>query len=50
MWLVRFIHVNLRYSIVEHGRHARGETAASALLEGFEVEVSAVFDAPETGG
>ena len=33
-----------------YGRHARGETAASALLEGFEVEVSAVFDAPETGG
>ena len=35
---------------VEHGRYARGETAASALLEGFSVEVSAVFDAPETGG
>ena len=35
---------------VEHGRYARGETAVSALLEGFSVEVSAVFDAPETGG
>ena len=35
---------------VEHGRHARGEVAASILLEGFSVEVSAVFDAPETGG
>ena len=35
---------------VEHGRYARGETAASALLEGFAAEVSAVFDAPETGG
>ena len=35
---------------VEHGRYGRGETAASALLEGFVAEVSAVFDAPETGG
>ena len=35
---------------VEHGRYARGETAASALLEGFAAEVSSVFDAPETGG
>ena len=35
---------------VEHGRYGRGETAASALLEGFSAEVSAVFDAPETGG
>ena len=35
---------------VEHGRYARGETAASALPEGFAVEAPAVFDAPETGG
>ena len=34
---------------VEHGRYGRGETAASALLEGFAAEASAVFDAPETG-
>ena len=34
---------------VEHGRYGRGETAASVLLEGFAAEVSAVFDAPETG-
>ena len=34
---------------VEHGRYGRGETASSALLEGFEAETSAVFDAPETG-
>ena len=34
---------------VEHGRYGRGETAASALLEGFTAEASAVFDAPETG-
>ena len=35
---------------VEHGRYARGEVAASVLLDGFAAEVSAVFDAPETGG
>ena len=35
---------------VEHGRYARGEAAASVLLEGLAVEASAVFDAPETGG
>ena len=35
---------------VEHGRYARGELAASVLLEGLAVEASAVFDAPETGG
>ena len=34
---------------VEHGRYGRGETVASVLLEGFAAEVSAVFDAPETG-
>ena len=34
---------------VEHGRYGRGEMAASALLEGFAAEASAVFDAPETG-
>ena len=34
---------------VEHGRYGRGETAASVLLEGFAAEVSAVFDALETG-
>ena len=34
---------------VAHGRYGRGEMAASALLEGFAAEVSAVFDAPETG-
>ena len=32
-----------------HGVHTRGETAASALLEGFAADVSAVFDAPESG-
>ena len=35
---------------VGHGRYVRGETAASVLLEGFAAEVSAVFDAPGTGG
>jgi Uma2 family endonuclease len=29
---------------VEHGRFARGAVATSALLEGFSVEVAAVFD------
>ena len=33
----------------EHGVHARGDAAASALLEGFAADVSAVFDAPESG-
>lgn len=30
---------------IEHGVFGRGETATSALLEGFEVEVNAVLDA-----
>ena len=34
---------------VEHGRYGRGETVASVRLEGFAAEVSAVFEAPETG-
>ena len=33
----------------EHGVHARGAAAASALLEGFAADVSAVFDAPQSG-
>ena len=33
----------------EHGVHARGDAAASALLEGFAADVSAVFDAPSRG-
>ena len=32
---------------VEHGVFPRGATATSALLEGFTVDVAAVFDAPE---
>ena len=34
---------------VEHGVFGRGEAAASPLLEGFTADVSAVFDAPESG-
>ena len=34
---------------VEHGVHARGDRAASPLLDGFAADVSAVFDAPESG-
>ena len=34
---------------VEHGVHARGDKAASPLLDGFAADVAAVFDAPETG-
>ena len=34
---------------VEHGVHARGEEAASPLLDGFSADVTAVFDAPESG-
>ena len=34
---------------VEHGVFGRGGAAASALLEGFTADVSAVFDAPESG-
>ena len=35
---------------VEHGVFGRGGAAASAMLEGFAVDVSEVFDAPESGG
>ena len=34
---------------VEHGAYARGGKAASRLLDGFTADVSAVFDAPESG-
>ena len=34
---------------VEHGTFGRGKAAASPLLEGFAADVSAVFDAPESG-
>ena len=34
---------------VEHGVFSRGAAAASPLLEGFTADVSAVFDAPESG-
>ena len=34
---------------VEHGAFARGDKAASRLLDGFAAEVAAVFDAPESG-
>lgn len=33
----------------EHGTFARGESATSPLLAGFTADVSAVFDAPESG-
>ena len=33
----------------EQGVHTRGGAAASVLLEGFTADVSAVFDAPESG-
>lgn len=36
-------------SYVEHGVFRRGDTATSPLLEGFTADVSAVFDAPESG-
>ena len=35
---------------VEHGVFGRGGSATSPLLEGFAADVSAVFDAPESGG
>ena len=38
-----------RETYVEHGAYARGDEAASPLLDGFTADVSAVFDAPETG-
>ena len=34
---------------VEHGVFGRGGAATSPLLEGFAADVSAVFDAPESG-
>ena len=34
---------------VERDVHARGDTAASLLLDGFAADVAAVFDAPESG-
>ena len=34
----------------EHGVFGRGEAAESLLFEGFAADVSAVFDAPESGG
>ena len=34
---------------VEHGVSGRGDPATSLLLEGFTADVSAVFDAPESG-
>ena len=34
---------------VEHDVHARGDLAASVLLEGFTVDTAAAFDAPESG-
>ena len=34
---------------VEAGTYARGSQAASRLLDGFTADVSAVFDAPESG-
>ena len=34
---------------VEHGVFGRGGSATSPLLEGFAADVSAVFDAPESG-
>ena len=34
---------------VEHGVFGRGASATSPLFEGFAADVSAVFDAPESG-
>ncbi len=34
---------------VEHGRFARGDEAASRLLDGFVADVAQVFDAPAAG-
>ena len=34
---------------VEHGVFARGDTATSLLLAGFAADVTAVFDAPQSG-
>ena len=36
-------------SYVARGVHARGDKAASPLLDGFAADVAAVFDAPESG-
>lgn len=34
---------------VEHGVFARGDAAPSCLLDRFAADVTAVFDAPESG-
>ena len=36
-------------SYMAYGAHARGDKAASPLLDGFAADVASVFDAPESG-